>query len=123
MRDLAAAKATNVDAGGTLRRDGECRRSYRDQPDVSGEGLEFPAVAVMACDDEVLPLQERIEAIADDADLEEVYNTVRNLLYVACSRARDHLLVTGVEPGSEFLRPRSIRSVSMPMTRPQERRL
>ena len=38
------------------------------------KGLEFRAVAVMACDDEVIPSQERIETIADDADLEEVYN-------------------------------------------------
>ena len=57
----------------------------------------------MACDDDVVPLQERIEAVADVADLEEVYNTERHLLYVACTRARDHLLVTGVDPASEFL--------------------
>ena len=67
------------------------------------KGLEFRAVAVMACDDDVIPLQERIENIADEADLEDVYNTERHLLYVACTRARDHLLVTGVEPASEFL--------------------
>lgn len=67
------------------------------------KGLEFRAVAVMACDDEVIPSQARIEAVADDADLEEVYNTERHLLYVACTRARDHLLVTGVDPASEFL--------------------
>jgi superfamily I DNA/RNA helicase len=67
------------------------------------KGLEFKAVAVMACDDEVIPLQERIEAVADDADLEEVYSTERHLLYVACTRARDRLLVTGVAPASEFL--------------------
>jgi mRNA-degrading endonuclease RelE of RelBE toxin-antitoxin system len=67
------------------------------------KGLEFRAVVVMACDDEVIPLQERIETVVDDSDLEEVYNTERHLLYVACTRARDHLLVTGVEPGSEFL--------------------
>jgi UvrD-like helicase C-terminal domain/AAA domain len=67
------------------------------------KGLEFRAVAVMACDDEVIPLQQRIEAVGDDADLEEVYNTERHLLYVACTRARDHLLVTGVKPASEFL--------------------
>jgi superfamily I DNA/RNA helicase len=67
------------------------------------KGLEFRAVVVMACDDEVLPLQERIETVGDDADLEEVYNTERQLLYVACTRARDHLLVTGVAPASEFL--------------------
>jgi hypothetical protein len=67
------------------------------------KGLEFRAVVVMACDDEIVPLQERIEAVADDADLEEVYNTERQLLYVACTRARDQLLVTGVDPASEFL--------------------
>ena len=67
------------------------------------KGLEFRSVAVIACDDDVVPLQERIEAVADDADLEDVYNTERHLLYVACTRARDYLLVTGIEPGSEFL--------------------
>ncbi|MFQ5615191.1 MAG: 3'-5' exonuclease [Anaerolineales bacterium] len=67
------------------------------------KGLEFRAVAVMACDDEVIPLQARIEKVTDTADLEEVYNTERHLLYVACTRARDHLLVTSVEPASEFL--------------------
>src|SRR6267143_4811293 len=67
------------------------------------KGLEFRAVAVMACDDEIMPLQARIETVADDADLEEVYNTERHLLYVACTRARDHLLVTSVAPASEFL--------------------
>jgi superfamily I DNA/RNA helicase len=67
------------------------------------KGLEFRAVVVMACDSEVIPLQSRVESIVDDADLEEVYNTERNLLYVACTRARDHLLVTGVKPVSEFL--------------------
>ena len=67
------------------------------------KGLEFRAVAVMACDDEVIPLQSRIEAVADEADLEEVYNTERHLLYVACTRARGSLLVTSVEPASAFL--------------------
>ena len=67
------------------------------------KGLEFRAVVVMACDDEVIPLQERIETVGDDADLQEVYDTERHLLYVACTRARDHLLVTSVEPASEFL--------------------
>jgi superfamily I DNA/RNA helicase len=67
------------------------------------KGLEFRAVVVMACDDEIIPLQERIEMVGDDADLQEVYDTERHLLYVACTRARDHLLVTGVDPVSEFL--------------------
>jgi superfamily I DNA/RNA helicase len=67
------------------------------------KGLEFRAVVVMACDDEVIPLQERLESVADDADLEEVYNTERHLLYVACTRARDYLWVSGAEPASEFM--------------------
>ena len=67
------------------------------------KGMEFRAVAVIACDEEVIPNQDRIESIAEDDELEEVYNTERHLLYVACTRARDFLLITGVRPGSEFL--------------------
>jgi hypothetical protein len=67
------------------------------------KGLEFRAVVVMACDDEIIPLQEHIETVGEDADLQEVYDTERHLLYVARTRARDHLLVTGVDPVSEFL--------------------
>lgn len=67
------------------------------------KGLEFRAVAVMACDDEVLPLQSRIEAVADEAELDEVYDTERHLFYVASTRAREHLLITGVSPGSEYI--------------------
>jgi mRNA-degrading endonuclease RelE of RelBE toxin-antitoxin system len=67
------------------------------------KGLEFRAVAVMACDDDVLPLQERLKTVADEAELEDVYNTERHLLYVACTRARDHLMVSSTAPASEFL--------------------
>ena len=67
------------------------------------KGLEFRAVVVMACDDEVIPSQDRIETVADEADLEEVYNTERHLLYVACTRARDYLFVTSGDSPSEFL--------------------
>lgn len=67
------------------------------------KGLEFRAVVIMACDDEVIPLQSRIETVTDESDLDEVYHTERNLLYVACTRARDYLLLSGVNPVSEFL--------------------
>jgi len=67
------------------------------------KGLEFRVVVVMACDDEVIPLQERVETVGDPADLQDVYDTERHLLYVACTRARDQLLITGVKPVSEFL--------------------
>lgn len=67
------------------------------------KGLEFRAVVVMACDDEVIPSQARIETVGDESELEDVYNTERHLLYVACTRARDHLLVTSGGDPSEFL--------------------
>jgi ATP-dependent exoDNAse (exonuclease V) beta subunit len=31
------------------------------------------------------------------------YDAERHLLYVTCTRTRHHLLVTGVNPASEFL--------------------
>jgi superfamily I DNA/RNA helicase len=58
------------------------------------KGLEFRAVAVMACDDEVIPLKDRIESVTDDSDLEEVYDTER-LLYVACTA---QIVVSGISP-------------------------
>jgi hypothetical protein len=35
--------------------------------------------------------------------LEAVYVSEHHLLHAACTRARDHLLVTGIKPASEFL--------------------
>jgi superfamily I DNA/RNA helicase len=71
-------------------------------PMHQAKGLEFRAVVVAACDDDVLPLRSRMED-AEQGELEEVYDTERQLLYVACTRARDELLVTAVGAGSEFL--------------------
>jgi len=84
------------------------------------KGLEFRAVAVMACDDEVLPLQEWIEQVGEGGDLQDVYDSERHLLYVACTRARDHLHVSGAEPVSEFLEDLSLstplgRHASLPL--------
>ena len=67
------------------------------------KGLEFRAVAVVACDADALPCLSRVKEIGDSADLEDVYTTERHLLYVACTRARDHLLISGCAPASEFL--------------------
>lgn len=67
------------------------------------KGLEFRAVAVVACDEGVLPLAARIDDVADEFELDEVFATERQLLYVAATRARDRLLVSGVAPGSEYL--------------------
>ena len=67
------------------------------------KGLEFKAVAVMACDDGVLPLQSRMEEAADETELDDVYETERHLFYVACTRARDRLVISAMRPGSEFI--------------------
>jgi hypothetical protein len=67
------------------------------------KGLEFRAVVVMACDEGVLPLDQRVAEAADEAELDDIYETERRLLYVACTRAREHLLLTGVTPASEYL--------------------
>lgn len=72
------------------------------------KGLEFKAVAVMACDDDILPLQGRVETVADETELDEVFETERHLFYVACTRARDRLIVSGIEPASEFFTDLSI---------------
>ncbi|KWV49710.1 DNA helicase [Rhizobium altiplani] len=67
------------------------------------KGLEFRAVLIVACDEGVLPLAARINDVSDEFELDEVVATERQLLYVAATRARDHLFVSAVAPGSEFL--------------------
>jgi superfamily I DNA/RNA helicase len=70
----------------------------------SSEGEEIQAVGhwiAARARDGVLPHE--FGVFVRSAALQEVYDTERHLLYVACTRARDHLFVTAVEPGSEFL--------------------
>ena len=66
------------------------------------KGLEFRAVVVAACDDEVIPLQSRIEAVADTADLEDVYNT--DLLHAQPTPLRAWHRLPG-EPDRDILTP------------------
>ena len=96
---LGRARQTISDAGLDVRADdGVAILKMHD-----AKGLEFRAIAVIACDEDVLPDPARLAAIGDAAELEAAYETERHLLYVACTRARDRLMVTGVAPGSEFL--------------------
>lgn len=69
----------------------------------SAKGMEFKAVVVMAVNDDVIPSSARLSEITDPSDIEEVYATERQLLYVACTRAREHLLVTSSGRPSEFI--------------------
>lgn len=67
------------------------------------KGLEFKVVVVMACDEDQLPLRSRLEGVNDEVELDEVFATERQLFYVACTRARDRLLVCGLKPGSDYV--------------------
>jgi superfamily I DNA/RNA helicase len=44
------------------------------------KGLEFRAVAVMACDEGVIPAQQRVADVSDEMERDEVYATERQLL-------------------------------------------
>jgi hypothetical protein len=116
---LRSAVADGIDPGeiGLFIRSPEVIGRARAASDASGhadrvvvsvmhlaKGLEFRAVAVMACDQDILPLESRIAEAADEGELDDIYETERQLLYVACTRARDRLLVTGIAPASEFLK-------------------
>jgi hypothetical protein len=102
-RARAALKAANLDAFELTQRSDEASGRVSIGTMHLAKGLEFKVVVVMACDLEVLPLQERIEAATDESELDDVYDTERHLFYVACTRARDRLMASGVAPGSEFL--------------------
>jgi hypothetical protein len=67
------------------------------------KGLEFSAVAILACDEDTLPLRSRLESASEPADLQDLFETERHLLYVAATRARDHLLITASGSASEFI--------------------
>ncbi len=66
------------------------------------KGLEFRAVAVMACDAQIVPLESRVEGAETQDDLDEIWQTERQLLYVAATRSRENLLLSGVSPVSEY---------------------
>lgn len=99
--------AVLVRSGRQLARGASAARAIDDAVQLltmhEAKGLEFRAVAVMALDEEVLPDAERLAQVGDFGDLEAVQDTERHLLYVASTRARDRLHLSGVTPGSEFL--------------------
>ena len=105
--ELARARAAVEGAGQTWTELSEQDRELSGTVAIGtmhlAKSLEFKAVLVMACDDGVLALQSRLEAVADETELDDVYETERHLLYVACTRARDRLMLSGVRPASELL--------------------
>ena len=67
------------------------------------KGLEFRAVAILGCDDGVIPDEERLLLAKDEAALDEIMATERHLLYVAFSRARERVWLSSSGTPSEFV--------------------
>lgn len=72
------------------------------------KGLEFRAVAIVGCEDGHLPLQAALDAEIEDEARAQAEERERHLLYVACTRARDALLILHREPITRFLRDQSV---------------
>jgi len=68
------------------------------------KGLEFKVVIVMGCDEDMLPRVSVLSELVDEADRAVFIEQERQLLYVACTRARERLLVTYSGNPSRFLR-------------------
>jgi superfamily I DNA/RNA helicase len=88
-----------------IKRAGATFRPLKDDEDVAtdaiavgtmhrAKGLEFRAVAVLGCDASTLPLDSVLSGFVDAADREDFIDQERQLLYVACTRARERLLIT-----------------------------
>lgn len=68
------------------------------------KGLEFKVVVVMGCEKGLMPLSVAIKNHVDPADRAAALEHERNLLYVACTRARERVLLTHSGTMSEFVR-------------------
>ncbi|MGH3180076.1 MAG: 3'-5' exonuclease, partial [Streptosporangiaceae bacterium] len=70
------------------------------------KGLEFQAVAVIGVEQGLVPEPAAVTPVAEDAATHaQDLQRERCVLFVACTRARDHLYVSGTGPPSIFLRP------------------
>ena len=67
------------------------------------KGLEFKVVVVLGCNADLLPLAVALHECVDEVDRQEVTAQERHLLYVACTRAREQLLLTYAGAPSAFL--------------------
>lgn len=100
--ELAGLKATD------LSKSGEADFTFvSDQVCVGtmhfAKGLEFRAVMIVGCNDDMLPFEARVDRARDVDELQAIIETERHLLYVAATRAREQLAISAVDPASEFL--------------------
>jgi superfamily I DNA/RNA helicase len=66
------------------------------------KGLEFPCVLIAGVEAGTVPLE--LKSYADESARKDHLDTERRLLFVAATRARDELVVTGFGTRSEFLK-------------------
>ena len=64
------------------------------------KGLEYRSVAIIGCDEDQFPSANAMRDLGDGADFDSFFTLEKNALYVAMTRARDNLLVTGILPGN-----------------------
>ena len=67
------------------------------------KGLEYRCVAIIGCDETEFPNERGLLELGDRADYAEYLLLEKNSLYVAMTRARDKLFISGIQPGSEYL--------------------
>jgi len=67
------------------------------------KGLEFKVVAVVGVDDFWFPCQAELQRLEDPQEREAFINQERQLLYVACTRARERLWLSYTGRPSQFL--------------------
>lgn len=86
----------------------------RDDEEVTGDvvaigtmhrakGLEFKTVTVVGCNSSDLPYKQVLGRLSDASDRLAFIEQERSLLYVACTRARDRLMISHAGASSEFL--------------------
>ncbi|OKL46128.1 hypothetical protein BSR29_07685 [Boudabousia liubingyangii] len=68
----------------------------------AAKGMEYKKVIIAGVDKESLPAMEFVRN-QPEAEIEDFLLRERSLLYVAATRARDHLLVTGIGEPSNML--------------------
>ena len=67
------------------------------------KGLEFKSVAIIGCEEGILPSEARLIKARDEAEIDEIMATERHLFYVAFSRAREHVWVSCAGQPSEYI--------------------
>lgn len=67
------------------------------------KGLQFRAVAIIGVEEATVPPASVLDRQPDAASRDALLELERNLLYVGCTRARDHLLITGARRRSSLM--------------------